>query len=111
MRYVKRIEDTDLWRKQFENTEKGGGHIDGDYYIVNQSGRGESTQVIPPVAQDIIAAKSKIVRKRKKNRRYKRKATTKKRYKKPKPKRKVNSKKRKFKKRKNKVKRRYKRNK
>ena len=32
----------------------------GDYFILNQTGRGETTQYIPPVAQDIIMAKSKI---------------------------------------------------
>lgn len=73
MRYVKRIEDTSLWKKQFEDSGKGFGHLDGDYYIVNHTGKGEPTQTIPPVAQDIIMAKSKIRKKRRIKRKYKQK--------------------------------------
>lgn len=77
MKYVKRLEDTSLWKKQFENSGKGLGNIEGNYYVVNQTGRGETTQVIPPVAQDIIAAKSQI--KKRKRKRITKKRTVKKR--------------------------------
>lgn len=79
MKYVKRLEDTSLWKKQFENSGKGVGNMEGNYYVVNQSGRGETTQLIPPVAQDIIAAKSQIKRKRKTRKNKKKKIIRKKR--------------------------------
>jgi len=83
MKFVKRIEDTNLWKKQFEESGKGRGNTEGNYYVVNHSGRGESTQIIPPVAQDLIAAQTKIKKdsKRKKvskTRKVKRKSSQKK---------------------------------
>lgn len=65
MKFVQRIEDTNLWRKQFEDSGKGDGNIEGNYYVVNQTGKGETTGIIPTVAQDIIMAKSKIKRRKK----------------------------------------------
>jgi len=64
MKFVKRIEDTSLWKKQFEESGKGDSNIEGNYYIVNHSGRGETTGIIPTVAQDMIAAQSKIKKRR-----------------------------------------------
>ena len=42
---------------------------DGYYLLNNQKGNGETTQYIPPVAQDIMIAKAKISRYKKKPKR------------------------------------------
>ena len=60
MKYVQRIEDSRLWKDQFEDSMKGKAKAQGAYYVVNQAGKGENVQFIPPVAQDIEMAKSKI---------------------------------------------------
>ena len=71
MKYVERIEDSKLWKEQFEDSIKGRSKMEGNYYVVNkQSGRGETTQYIPEVATDLIMAKTKLKNKR----RYKKKA-------------------------------------
>ena len=67
MKYVERIEDSKLWKEQFEDSLKGRSKMEGNYYVVNkQSGRGDSTQYIPQVATDIIMAKAKLKRRYKK---------------------------------------------
>lgn len=48
-----------------EQTLKGRGKKQGEYFIINQTGKGESTQYIPEVAEDIYRAKAKIRRKKK----------------------------------------------
>ena len=64
MKFVERIEDSKLWKDQFEDSLKGRSKMQGNYYVVNkQSGRGETTQYIPQVAADVIMAKAKLKRK------------------------------------------------
>lgn len=60
MKYVQRIEDSRMWKDQFEDSMKGKGKMQGAYYVVNQGGKGENVGFIPPVAQDIVMAKTKI---------------------------------------------------
>ena len=60
IRFVESIEDSKMWKNQFEDSLKGKNKMHGDYFILNQTGKGEVTQYIPPVAQDIMMAKSKI---------------------------------------------------
>ena len=67
MKYIKAIEDSKMWKDQYEDIARGSSKMEDGYYLLNnQKGKGESTQYIPPVAQDIMMAKAKI-------RKYKRK--------------------------------------
>ena len=99
IKFVETIEDSKMWKNQFEDSLKGKNKMHGDYFILNQTGKGESTQYIPAVAQDIIIAKSKIRKYKKRvkkvnnqmrrksqtSRKVKRKRVTKKRKTKKKP--------------------------
>lgn len=60
MKYVQRIEDTSLWKDQFEDNVKGKAKTQGAYYVINQTGKGDSVGYIRPVAQDIVMAKARI---------------------------------------------------
>lgn len=60
IRFVETIEDSKMWQNQFEDSLKGKNKMHGEYFILNQTGRGEGTTYIPSVAQDIIIAKSKV---------------------------------------------------
>ena len=60
MKYIQRIEDSAMWKHQFEDNAKGKGEMNGSYYVVKQGGSGEKVEYIPPVAQDIIMAKARI---------------------------------------------------
>lgn len=71
MKYIQSIEDSKMWKDQFDDNIKGRSKMRGDYYVMNQSGRGETSNIIPSVAGDIIRAKARI-------RRYKRSTPTKK---------------------------------
>ena len=80
MRYVERIEDSKLWKNQFDDSLKGKSKMQGNYFVVNKQsgGGGESTQYIPQVAKDVIMAKAKIKRRyKKKPKRLKRQSTSK----------------------------------
>ena len=78
MKYVERIQDSKLWKDQFEDSLKGKSKMEGNYYVVSkQSGRGETTQYIPQVATDIIKAKAKLRKYKKKPKRLKRHSTIK----------------------------------
>lgn len=79
MKYVQRIEDSRLWKDQFEDSMKGNVKTKGAYYVVNQSGKGENVQFIPPVAQDIQMAKAKIKTYKRKRPRKRKQSTTKRR--------------------------------
>jgi len=77
MKYVHRIEDAKMWRDQFEDSAKGKANARGGYYVVNQTGKGDSVGYIPNVAQDIVMAKAKIRKRRYKKRTKKIKKQTK----------------------------------
>ena len=63
MKYIKAIEDSSMWKAHYEDTLKGNSKMDDGYYVLNdQIGKGESSQYIPPVAQDIMMAKAKLKR-------------------------------------------------
>ena len=80
MKYVQRIEDSKMWKDQFEDTMKGKTqNSQGAYYVVNQAGRGDSVQFIPPIAQDIQMAKSKIRTYKKKRKRVQKQSKPKRR--------------------------------
>ena len=81
MKYIQRIEDSALWKHQFEDSAKGKGNMAGSsYYVVNQSGKGgDNIKYIPPVAQDIVMAKARIRKYKKKTRKVKKQSTTKRR--------------------------------
>ena len=71
MKYVQRIEDSRLWKDQFEDSAKGKAKSHGAYYVVNQAGKGDNVHFIPAVAQDLEMAKSKIKSYKRKQRRKK----------------------------------------
>ena len=71
MKYMKFLEDSNLWKEQFEKNIKGKGNTEGDYFVINHTGRGENVDYIPEVKENIIMAKAKIRNNRTKT--YKRK--------------------------------------
>ena len=71
MKYIRLIDDSALWKEEFEKNMKGKGSAEGDFYVINKSGRGDHVKHIPEVKEDIIMAKAKIASNLK--RRYKRK--------------------------------------
>ena len=79
MKYVQRIEDSEMWREQFEDEMKGKSNMQGAYYVVNQAGKGDNVQFIPPVAQDIQMAKAKIVKYKRKRKRVRKQSKPKRR--------------------------------
>lgn len=79
MKYIHRIEDSDMWKQQFEENAKGKGTMKGGYYVLNQKGKGDSVQFIPSVAKDVIMAKGKIRKYKKRGVKVKKHKTTKRR--------------------------------
>ena len=78
MKYIKLLEDSKLWKDQFEENIKGKGKVVGDFYVVNQRGKGEKIDYIPPVRKDILMAKARLAKNKKKQskkRVYKRRRT------------------------------------
>ena len=70
MKFIKAIEDSKMWKNQYEDISKGAYKVENGYYILNnQKGSGETSQYIPPVAQDIMMAKAKIKKYKKKPKR------------------------------------------
>lgn len=72
MRYIQSIEDSKMWKDQLEDTIKGKNKSQGNYYVINQSGRGESTHFIPEVTEDIYRAKARIKSAKSSSKSYKR---------------------------------------
>ena len=66
MKYIKVLEDSKLWKDQFENNINGKGSLHGDFYVVNQKGKGDMVDYIPSVKQDIIMAKARLAKNKKK---------------------------------------------
>ena len=78
MKYIKAIEDSKMWKDQYEDIAKGTSKMEDGYYVLNnQTGIGGSTQYIPTVAQDVMMAKAKIRKYKKKPKRLNRQSKAK----------------------------------
>ena len=49
-----------MWKRQFEENAKGKAKGEGSYYVVNQEGKGAGVDYIPAIGQDIVMAKARI---------------------------------------------------
>ena len=71
MKFIRLIDDSSLWKEEFEKNAKGKGKAEGNFFVVNKTNKENHVEYLPEVKEDIIMAKAKIASRPRK--RYKRK--------------------------------------